>query len=85
VYAVCMKKRIGNEGRVNMPIFFGMVGLMNLVMMWPGFFLLHFTGIERFALPPDNRVLTIIIVSSGRATSLDCARLLTNVCSVQLM
>jgi solute carrier family 35 protein F5 len=64
LYAVFMKKKLGHEGRVSMPVFFGMVGLLNLVMMWPGFFLLHFTGIEIFELPPDSRVITIIIVSS---------------------
>jgi solute carrier family 35, member F5 len=64
VYAVVMKKRIGNEGRVNMPIFFGMVGLLNVLLLWPGFIILHLTGIERFELPPDGRVLSIILVSS---------------------
>jgi solute carrier family 35 protein F5 len=63
VYAVVMKKRMGNEGRVNMPMFFGMVGLLNLILLWPGFFVLHFIGMERFELPPGGRVLTIILVS----------------------
>jgi len=64
IYAVVMKKRIGDEGRVNMPLFFGMVGLLNVVLMWPGFILLHVAGIERFALPPTGRIWIIILVNS---------------------
>jgi solute carrier family 35 protein F5 len=62
LYAVVMKKRMGNEARINMPMFFGMVGLLNLFLMWPGFVILHFTGIETFALPPTRKILTIILV-----------------------
>ena len=64
VYAVVLKKRIGDESRVNMPLFFGFVGAFNMLMMWPGFVLLHFTNIERFELPPSDRVLLIILVNS---------------------
>jgi solute carrier family 35 protein F5 len=63
LYAVVMKKRIGNEDRVNMPLFFGLVGLFNVMFLWPGFVILHFTGIERFQLPPTSRIWTIILVS----------------------
>jgi solute carrier family 35 protein F5 len=62
LYAVVMKKRMGNEARINMPMFFGMVGLLNLFIMWPGFLILHYTGIETFELPPSRRILTIILV-----------------------
>lgn len=63
LYAVVMKKRIGDESRVNMPVFFGLVGLFNVLFMWPGFFILHFTSIEEFQLPPGGRVVTILLVS----------------------
>lgn len=62
IYAVFMKKRIGDESRVNMPLFFGLVGLWNVLLLWPGFIILHFAGVEKFELPPDRRVLTIILV-----------------------
>jgi solute carrier family 35 protein F5 len=64
-YAVFMKKRIGDESRVNMPLFFGLVGAWNTVLLWPGFFILHFTGVERFELPPTKRILTIVLVNSA--------------------
>jgi solute carrier family 35 protein F5 len=64
-YAVFMKKRIGDESRVNMPLFFGLVGLSNVLLLWPGLVILHITGIEPFALPPTNKILTIVLVNSA--------------------
>jgi solute carrier family 35 protein F5 len=46
LYVTVMKQKVGNEDRVNMPLFFGLVGLFNVLFLWPGFFILHFTGIE---------------------------------------
>lgn len=62
VYTVVMKKRIGNEDRVNMPLFFGLVGLFNMIILWPGFFILHYTEIEVFELPPNGKIWLIILV-----------------------
>lgn len=51
VYVTVMKRRVGNEERVNMPLFFGLVGLFNVFLLWPGFFILHYTGIETVGSP----------------------------------
>lgn len=64
-YTVFMKKRIGDETRVNMPLFFGLVGISNVLLLWPGFIILHYTGIETFALPPTRKILTIVLVNSA--------------------
>lgn len=64
-YTVFMKKRIGNESRANMPLFFGLVGLCNIVLLWPVFIILHLTRIETFELPPTSRILTIVLVNSA--------------------
>ena len=64
IYTTLMKKRIGDESRVDMPLFFGFVGLFNTITLLPGFFVLHFTGIETFELPPTRRILAIVLVSS---------------------
>lgn len=71
LYAVVMKKRIGNEDRVNMPLFFGLVGLFNVIFLWPGFLLLHYTGIETFQLPPTGKIWTIILVSNASSCEID--------------
>lgn len=62
LYVTVMKRRVGDEDRVNMPLFFGLVGLLNLFILWPGFFLLHWTGIEPFEWPPTGKIWAIIIV-----------------------
>lgn len=64
LYVTVMKRRVGNEDRVNMPLFFGLVGLLNLLLLWPIFIVLHYTGIETFELPPTGRVWIIIIANS---------------------
>lgn len=63
IYVVLMKKQIGDESRVSMPLFFGLVGLLNVLLLWPGIIVLHFLRVEEFLLPPKGKVLFIIIVS----------------------
>lgn len=64
VYTTLLKARVGHESRVSMQMFFGFVGLFNLLGLWPGLVLLHATGVEKFELPPDNRVWWIVAVSA---------------------
>nr|OQO17985.1 hypothetical protein B0A51_12027 [Rachicladosporium sp. CCFEE 5018] len=73
LYAVFMKSRIRDESRVNMPLFFGLVGLFNVLLLWPGFFVLHFTGVEIFEMPPTRRVLGIIMANSVASLVSDVA------------
>ncbi|CAK7263170.1 hypothetical protein SEPCBS57363_000432 [Sporothrix epigloea] len=63
-YVTVMKQRVGHEDRVSMPLFFGLVGLFNVLLLWPGFLVLHWTGIETFALPPTEQVWTILLLNS---------------------
>lgn len=62
LYTVVMKKQVGDESRVNMPLFFGLVGFFNIIFLWPGFFIMHWTGLEPFSLPETSRVWSIILV-----------------------
>ncbi|KAF2848057.1 hypothetical protein T440DRAFT_500629 [Plenodomus tracheiphilus IPT5] len=64
-YTVFMKKRIGSEDRVNMPLFFGFVGLANTLLLWPGLIILHIFDIETFALPPTRRIMAIVMINSA--------------------
>ncbi|WYZ38912.1 hypothetical protein EsH8_III_000826 [Colletotrichum jinshuiense] len=64
LYVTVMKRRVGNEDRVNMPLFFGLVGLFNVVFLWPVFFILHFTGLEPFSFPPTSKIWLIVIGNS---------------------
>jgi solute carrier family 35 protein F5 len=64
IYTIVMKKQVGDESRVNMQLFFGLVGLFNVFLLWPGFILLHVLDIERFSLPTENRIWVIILINS---------------------
>lgn len=46
LYITIMKRRVGDENRVDMQLFFGLVGLFNLTLLWPILFVLHYTGLE---------------------------------------
>lgn len=46
IYVTVMKRRVGNEDKVNMQLFFGLVGVFNLSLLWPLFFVLHWTEME---------------------------------------
>ncbi|KAL8768922.1 MAG: hypothetical protein Q9209_004977 [Squamulea sp. 1 TL-2023] len=71
VYTTVMKKKVGDEARVNMPLFFGFVGLFNIILLVPGFPILHYAGVEAFELPPTRRVWTIILINSGASLVAD--------------
>jgi solute carrier family 35 protein F5 len=69
IYTIVMKKQVGDESKVDMSLFFGLVGFFNVVLLWPGFFIFHWTGIETFAFPETSRIWTIILVCLRRLLS----------------
>ncbi|KAG5940272.1 hypothetical protein E4U60_000552 [Claviceps pazoutovae] len=64
LYVTVMKRRVGNEDKVDMRLFFGLVGTFNLLLLWPLFFILDWTSIEPFEMPPTATVVTVIVVNS---------------------
>lgn len=64
IYTIVMKRQVGDESHVNMQLFFGLVGLWNTLLLWPGFFVLHFTSFETFAFPATNRIWMIVLVNA---------------------
>ena len=63
-YTVLLKLRIQNESRVNMPLFFGFVGIFNIILLWPIFLVLHFIGLEPLQLPPNSTIWTMIVINA---------------------
>jgi len=51
IYIVLLRRKVSHEENMDGPMFFGFVGLFNAVLLWPGFFICHFTNSERFELP----------------------------------
>ncbi|EDW08505.1 solute carrier family 35 member F5 [Drosophila mojavensis] len=54
-YLVFVKRKSDTEEKVDIPLFFGFVGLWNLLLLWPIFFILHFTKIETFEMPSQGQ------------------------------
>lgn len=63
VYVVLLKKRIGDESRVSMPLFFGFVGVLDIALMWPVGLVLHSTGAEVLQWPRGGIVWAGLIVN----------------------
>lgn len=64
MYVTVMKRRVGDEDKVDMRLFFGLVGVFNMLFLWPLFFVFHWTGIEPFQLPPTGKIWAIILANS---------------------
>ncbi|PFH54580.1 hypothetical protein AMATHDRAFT_134985 [Amanita thiersii Skay4041] len=62
LYVIFLKVRVGSESRINMQLFFGFVGLFNVLLCWPVGLVLHRTGIEPFEWPTSGRVIRAIMV-----------------------
>lgn len=51
-YTTVLKWWLPCEAKYSMGMVFGAVGVLNALLMWPGFFVVHFTGVEPFEWPP---------------------------------
>uniref|UniRef100_A0A8C4Q0G7 Solute carrier family 35 member F5 n=1 Tax=Eptatretus burgeri TaxID=7764 RepID=A0A8C4Q0G7_EPTBU len=63
IYIVALKRRVDREDHIDLPMFFGFIGLLCLVLLWPLFFLLHYTGLETFELP--SRFVWLCLLVNG--------------------
>ena len=57
----------GRDMDIDVPMFFGFIGLFTLLMFWPGLVVLHLTGIESFTLP--NTIEWIYLCTSAVVTA----------------
>jgi solute carrier family 35 protein F5 len=66
LYTTLLKVCIGdNESRINMYLFFGFVGLFNIILLWPVITLFNYIGVETFELPGSLHVWVIILVNAA--------------------
>ena len=63
IYSTLLKKKVGDESRVNVKLFFGFVGLITLLCLWPSLILLHLLKWETFELPKNRDALLIILAN----------------------
>lgn len=69
-YTTLLKLKIGDESRIDMPLFFGFVGAFNVLFMWPAFPLLHFLGLEKFELPFSPHLWILVLLNAFIGTFL---------------
>ncbi|CCE62887.1 hypothetical protein TPHA_0D02500 [Tetrapisispora phaffii CBS 4417] len=63
VYSILLKKKVQDESRLNMHVFFGFVGFFTLVLFWPVIVLLQYYGWETIELPPTNTIAIIVLIN----------------------
>ncbi|KAF9478511.1 hypothetical protein BDN70DRAFT_879845 [Pholiota conissans] len=71
MYVILLKVRIKSESRIDMQLFFGFVGLFNIIACWPIGVALHFTGVELFELPSSRKALSAILINMAITLSSD--------------
>ncbi|GFT94442.1 solute carrier family 35 member F5 [Nephila pilipes] len=59
-YVVLLRRKVDNEEMLDIPMFFGFVGLFNLLFLWPGFVFLHYTKVEEFQWPSKHQWLLLL-------------------------
>lgn len=62
-YTTLLKVRIGSESRIDMQLFFGFVGLYNILLCWVPGLILHVSGIETFELPDTRPTIVAILIN----------------------
>ncbi|KAJ4001059.1 hypothetical protein F5050DRAFT_1796906 [Lentinula boryana] len=70
-YVILLKVRIRSESRIDMKLFFGFVGLYNIISCWPIGVILHLTGVERFELPSSGKAVGALLVNMAITWSSD--------------
>jgi solute carrier family 35 protein F5 len=70
LYVILLKVRIHSEARIDMRLFFGFVGLFNILTCWPLGVFLHLIGVEPFELPVTKQALGAILLSVSISMSI---------------
>ncbi|KIK99044.1 hypothetical protein PAXRUDRAFT_823217 [Paxillus rubicundulus Ve08.2h10] len=63
MYLILLKVKIKEESRIDMQLFFGYVGLFNILLCWPVGLLLHWFGVEYLELPDTNHAVVAILIN----------------------
>uniref|UniRef100_A0A182Y335 Solute carrier family 35 member F5 n=1 Tax=Anopheles stephensi TaxID=30069 RepID=A0A182Y335_ANOST len=60
-YLVLVKRKSDTEEKISIPLFFGFVGLWNLLLLWPLLFVLNFSQLEVFELPSRRQFIVLFV------------------------
>ncbi|KAI9621341.1 hypothetical protein H4Q26_015840 [Puccinia striiformis f. sp. tritici PST-130] len=64
LYVILMKVKVKEESRVDMQLFFGFVGVINMLCFWPMGVILHYTDIEPFSFPQTHKLWISVILNA---------------------
>ncbi|PLW23787.1 hypothetical protein PCASD_08757 [Puccinia coronata f. sp. avenae] len=64
LYVILMKVKVKEESRVDMQLFFGFVGAINLLCFWPIGVILHYADIEPFSLPHTHKLWLSVLINA---------------------
>lgn len=60
-YLTTISQNLNETDKDIMAQFFGFVGVINIILLWPFFIFLHYTGIEPFALPDFKNLMCMLL------------------------
>uniref|UniRef100_A0A6B2E777 Solute carrier family 35 member F5 n=1 Tax=Phlebotomus kandelakii TaxID=1109342 RepID=A0A6B2E777_9DIPT len=60
-YLVLVKRKSDTEEKIDIPLFFGFVGMWNLLLLWPIFFVLNFSHVEPFEFPNRHQFSVLFL------------------------
>ncbi|KAG8287208.1 hypothetical protein J6590_043578 [Homalodisca vitripennis] len=60
-YLVFLRRQVDHEDKMDIPLFFGFVGLFNMMLLWPLFFFLHYSHWERFEWPTKHQWMFLLL------------------------
>lgn len=60
-YIVFLRRKIDHEDKLDVPMFFGFVGLFSFVTLWPLFLVLHYAEFETFQWPNKYQWLSMLL------------------------
>ncbi len=63
LYVILLKVQIKAESRIDMQLFFGFVGLFNILACWPIGVFLHGIGAETLELPSSGKVVAALLIN----------------------
>ncbi|ODQ67632.1 hypothetical protein NADFUDRAFT_69425 [Nadsonia fulvescens var. elongata DSM 6958] len=64
IYTTLLKLKVGDESRINIRMFLGFVGVFNIVLHAPVLVLFHYTGVEKFSMPPDSETWLVLFINA---------------------
>lgn len=64
IYSILLKFKVKDESRLNFHLFFGFVGLFNMVILWVPLLVLHLTKVETFEWPHGSYTFKVLLVNA---------------------